>query len=106
MRKVIEIQPDYHGASAYDALAQIELKGVFAGGKAEKALEYLEKARSLDKENIYIYLHLAEAYLALDRDADAKKQIDFLLKMKPDAEFQPEYDDAARQARKLLETRF
>ncbi|HLM03203.1 MAG TPA: tetratricopeptide repeat protein [Pyrinomonadaceae bacterium] len=106
MRKVIEIQPEYEGASAYDALAQLELKGGFAGGKAEKALEYLEKGLAIDKANPYANLHLAEAFLALDRRAEAKKQIDVLLKMKPNPDYQPEYEDAVRQAKKLLETKF
>lgn len=106
MRKVIEIQPAYEGASAYDALAQLELKGGFAGGKAEKALEYLEKGLAIDKTNPYSNLHLAEAFLALSRKAEAKKQLEALLKMKPNPDYQPEYNDAARQAKKLLETKF
>jgi tetratricopeptide (TPR) repeat protein len=106
MRKVIELEPSYEGASAFDALAQLELKGGFAGGKPEKALEYLEKGLEVDKTNPYANLHLAEAYLALNRAAEAKKQIEFLLKMKPHPEYQPEYNDAARQAKKLLETKF
>lgn len=106
MRKVIELEPSYEGASAYDALAQLELKGTFAGGKAEKALEYLEKGLKVDATNPYANLHLAETYLALDRKAEAKKQIDVLLKLKPNADYQPEYNDAARQAKKLLETKF
>ncbi|HEX8367196.1 MAG TPA: tetratricopeptide repeat protein [Pyrinomonadaceae bacterium] len=106
MRKVIEIEPAYEGASAFDALAQMELKGGFAGGKAEKALEYLEKGLAVDRTNPYANLHLAEALLALDRKAEAKKQIDVLLKMKPNPDYQPEYNDAARQAKKLLETKF
>jgi tetratricopeptide (TPR) repeat protein len=106
MRKVIEIQPEYEGASAFDALAQLELKGGFAGGKAEKALEYLEKGLAVDKTNPYANLHLAEAFLALDRKPEAKKQIDVLLKMKPNPDYEPEYNDAVRQAKKLLETKF
>lgn len=106
MRKVIELEPAYEGASAYDALAQLELKGGFAGGKAEKALEYLEKGLAVDKTNPYANLHLAEAYLALNRETEAKKQIDVLLKMKPHPDYQPEYNDAVRQAKKLLETKF
>jgi tetratricopeptide (TPR) repeat protein len=106
MRKVIELEPSYEGASAFDALAQLELKGGFAGGKAEKALEYLEKGLAVDKTNPYANLHLAEAYLALNREAEAKKQIDVLLKMKPNPDYQPEHNDAVRQARKLLETKF
>jgi tetratricopeptide (TPR) repeat protein len=106
MRKVIELDQTYEGASAFDALAQLELKGGFAGGKPEKALEYLEKGLAVDKTNPYANLHLAEAYLALDRKPDAKKQFDVLLKMKPKPDYEPEYNDAVRQAKKLLETKF
>lgn len=106
MRKVIELQPEYEGASAFDALAQLELKGGFAGGKAEKALEYLEKGLAIDKTNPYANLHLAEAFLALDRQSEAKKQLEALLKMKPKPDYEPEYNDAVRQAKKLLETKF
>jgi tetratricopeptide (TPR) repeat protein len=106
MQKVVEIQPDYMGASAYDALAQVELKGRIAGAGPEKALEYLEKCMAIDKTNPYANLHLAETFLALDRKAEAKKQIDILLKMKPHPDFQPEHNDAIRQAKRLLETKF
>lgn len=106
MNKVIEIQPDYQGASAYDGLAQLELKTRLTGGSAERAVEYLQKGLVLNKENSYLHVHLAEAYLALGREAEAKKEIDYVLKTKPDAEFLPEYRDAEKQARKLLETRF
>ena len=106
MNKVIEIQPDYQAASAYVALAQVELTTGLFGGKAEKAVEYLEKALELEKDNVYIYLHLAEAYLAVNRNADAKKQIEYLLKMKPKPDYNFEYKEASGKARKLLETRF
>lgn len=106
MNKVIEIQPDYQNASAFDALAQIELNTRLAGGSPEKAIEYLKKALELDKENSYIYLHLAEAYLYVDKKTEAKKQIDYILNMKPTADYEPEYQEVAGQAKKLLETKF
>lgn len=106
MGKVIEIDPAYQGASAYDVLAQIEIKTSLTGGKAEKAVEYLEKGLELEKENTYIRLHLAEAYLAVDRDADAKKQLEYLLKMKPDPEYLFEYEETTEKAKKLLEKKF
>jgi tetratricopeptide (TPR) repeat protein len=107
MNKVIEIQPNYQAASAYDALAQVEMKaGMLAGGKPEKAVEYLEKALEIEKENTYIYLHLAEAYLAVGRDADAKKQLEYILKMKPGPEYTFEHKECVEKAKKLLETRF
>ncbi len=106
MNKVIEIQPDYQGASAYDVLAQIELATRLTGGKAEKAVEYLEKALELEKENSFIRLHLAEAYLAVNRDAEARKQINYLLQMKPNPDYLPEYKESTERARELLKTRF
>lgn len=107
MNKVIRIQPDYESASAYVALAQVELKaGMLFGGKAEKAVEYLEKALELSKDNTYIYLHLGEAYLAVGRDAEAKKQLEYLVKMKPNPEYMFEHKENTGKAKKLLETRF
>ncbi|MCV4614925.1 hypothetical protein OFM04_34035, partial [Escherichia coli] len=42
--RVIAIQPDYQGASAFDALGDIELSTRFiGGGRPEKAVEYLEQ---------------------------------------------------------------
>lgn len=107
MHKVIEIQPDYQNASAYDALAQVELKsGMIGGGTPEKAIEYLEKGLTIDKNNSYLYLHLAEAYLAVDRKADAKKQLEYLLKMQPQPDYLTEYKETADRAQELLKTRF
>lgn len=106
MNKVIEIQPDYQGASAYDALAQLELATRLTGGKPEKAVEYLEKALELGKENSYIHLHLAEAYLATNRNADAKKQLDALLQMKPNPDYLPEYEESVQKAKELLKSKF
>jgi len=107
MNKVIEIDPNYQGASAYDGLGQLELgtRGL-AGGSAEKAVEYLEKALELNKENSYIRLHLGEAYLAVNKDAEAKKHLRYVLSMKPDPDFIPEYEEAKAKAKKLLEQKF
>lgn len=107
MNKVIEIQPDYQSASAYDALAQVELNTAgLMGGKPEKAVEYLEKALTVNKENTYLYLHLAEAYIAVGKKPEAKKQLEYLLKMKPNPDYLPEYNETTEKAKKLLDTKF
>jgi len=106
MNKVIEIEPAYQGASAFAALAQIELSTGLVGGKPEKAVEYLEKAIELEKENSYVRLRLAQAYLAVKRDAEAKKQLDYIMRMKPDPEYLPEFEESTREAKKLLATKF
>jgi tetratricopeptide (TPR) repeat protein len=106
MNKVIELQPDYQGASAYDALAQVELATRLKGGDALKAVNYLEKGLQLAPDNTNIRLHLGEAYLAVKRDADARKQLDQLLQMKPNPEYIPEYRECVEKAKKLIQSNF
>ncbi|MGI9056471.1 MAG: tetratricopeptide repeat protein [Pyrinomonadaceae bacterium] len=106
MNKVIAIDPKYQGASAYDALAQIELSTGIIGGKPEKAVEYLEKALAIGADNTYIHLHLAEAYLAVGNKTEAKKQLDYLLQMKPAPGYEVEYKETTEAAKKILERRF
>ncbi len=106
MNKVIEIQPNYQGASAFDALAQLELATRITGGKAEKAVEYLEKGIEYDKENGYLHLHLAEAYLAVGKDAEAKKKLEYVLKMKMNPEFEIEHIEIQNAAKKMLDSKF
>jgi predicted Zn-dependent protease len=106
MNKVIEIDPAYQKGSAYDALAQIELRTTMTGGKAEKAVELLEKALETEKDNTGLRLHLAEAYLAVKKQGEARKQLDLLLQMKPNPDYVPEYNEDVSNAKKMLETRF
>ena len=107
MQKVIEIDPNYQGASAYDALGVLELETTgLAGGSEEKAVEYLEKALSLEKENSFIRVHLAQAYLATNQKAKAKAQLNHVLKMKPNEDFLPEYERSVVDTKKLLKDKF
>jgi len=106
MNKVIELQPDYQGASAYDALAQVELATRLKGGDAQKAVDFLEKGLQLAPDNTNMRLHLGEAYLAVKRDNDARKQLDYVLQMKPNPEYMPEYRECADRAKKLIQTNF
>jgi tetratricopeptide (TPR) repeat protein len=106
MTKVTELDPSYQNASAFDALGQLELQTRLYGGKADKAVEFLEKGLSIDKENANIHLHLAEAYLAVKRDADARRQIDQLMQMKPNPDYATEHEAAVAKAKKLLSANF
>lgn len=106
MHKVIQIDPGFQGATAYDVLAQIELATRIKDGSADKAVEYLQKALEIEKENSNLHLHLAEAYLALNKDAEAKKHLDQVLRMKPSAEYVPEHNEAVEEAKKLLAKKF
>ena len=105
MEKVIELDESYQAGSAYLGLGQLYLKApkVF-GGDSKKAVEYLEKGLRFGSSNALLRLRLAEGYHALGRDQDAQKQIDFILKMTPEPDYVPEYDDAVAGA-KVLEKR-
>lgn len=107
LNKVIEIDKTYEGASPYDALGQVELESRgLAGGSAEKALEYFKKGLELNSNNSYLHLHIAEAYLVLDQNDEAKKHLQLVLSMKPAPDFVPEYKEAEERAKKLLEEKF
>ena len=106
LSRVVEIEPGYQWASAYAALARVEMKTRLFSGTAQQAVKYLEKGVELAPENSMIRADLAEAYLAVRRDADARRQIDALLKIKPDPEFVPEHNEAVEKAKRLARLNF
>lgn len=107
MNKVIEIDPQYQGASAYDALGQLEMgsRGL-AGGSVEKAIGHFEKALEVDSDNSYTRLHLGEAYWAAGRKEDARTQLQMVLSMKTTPGFEAEHAECKKDAQKLLDTKF
>lgn len=106
MNRVIELDPAYQGATAFDALAQVEMATRAYRGKAEKAIEYLERSIAINPANAYVRANLAEAYLAVKRDADARKQIEAVLRMKVDADYPLEHNEAVEKAKRLLARNF
>ena len=106
MEKVVELNPGYQNTSAYDVLGQIELETRLYGGKVEKAVKLFEKALETEKGNMNIHLHLAEAYLALQKENEARKQLEKVLSMKPNPDYAIEGREAIEKAKKLLDTKF
>jgi len=106
MNKVIAIDPGYQNASAYGALGKIELATRLMGGDLAKAVEYLEKAVELDKNNGDVRLYLAEAFLAQNKDAEARKHLEYVVKIKPHPQYVLEHQQQMTRAKKLLETEF
>jgi len=107
MDKVIATAPEYQGASAFDALGQLEMATrSFKGGTAQRAVEYYQNGLSLSPDNANLHVHLAEAYLALKRDKDARKEIDTLLTMKPNPDYATEHEQAVQKAKDLLAKNF
>ena len=87
-------------------MALVELGSRLTGGKPEKAVEYLQKALEYEKENGYIYLHLAQAYLATKNKPEAKKNLDYIFKMKDNPAFALERKEVEAEAKKLLDSNF
>ena len=106
MNKVIGIQPGYENSSAYDALAETERTTRIYGGSTDKAIELLEKALQTEKNNMDLHIRLAEAYLAVKKDREAKDQLEQAMRMPPDPDYLPEYKESMEQAKKMLRTKF
>lgn len=102
MEAVIKIDPSFQGGSAYLALGEIDLRvpGLLGGSK-KRAVERLEQGLKYGPGNAFLRVRLAEAYLGVGRKDDAKRQIDYVLAMKPDADYLPEYREAAAEAKAL-----
>jgi tetratricopeptide (TPR) repeat protein len=104
METVLKLDEGYLSGSAYMALGQVYLETPrMMGGDEKKAVQYLEKGLKFGENNALLHLRLAEAYLEVDRKADARKQLDAILSMKPDPNYLPEHNKAVAEARKLID---
>ncbi len=104
MEKVIKIDEGFQAGSAYLALGQMDLElPEVLGGDDERAVQELERGLAFGEQNALLRVKLAEAYLKLRRTADARRQLQAVLKIKPSPDFKPEYAQAVAEARKLLE---
>lgn len=104
MESVLKIDESYQGYSAYLGLGRLYLQAPrMLGGDSQKAIEYLEKGIKLNPDHALMRFHLAEAYAANNRDAEAKKQLEKLMTMTPDPKHIAEHKHAVEQANKLLE---
>jgi len=104
METVLKIDEHFQAGSAYMVLGQVYLQAPrLLGGDVQKAIAYLEKGSKAGPNNAILRAKLAEAYAAADRDGDAKKTIDGLLAMKPAVGYEPEYNEAVAEAKKLQE---
>ncbi len=107
MEAVLRIDESYQGGSAYMALGQLDVElPEMLGGDSKRAVATLEKGLRYGDQNPLLRLELAKAYLATGRSDDARKQLNFIINMKPAPDFLPEYKETETKARQLLATRF
>ncbi len=104
MGRVIQLDEGFESGSAYMALGQVDLEAPkMVGGDPKRAVETLEKNLRFGEKNALYRLRLAQAYMAVDREADARRELEGILNMTPNPGYLPEYNDAAREARELLD---
>lgn len=104
MNAVLRLDEGYQDGSAYMVLGLVDLKAPkMLGGDPQKAVEEMEKGLRFGEGNSFLHLHLAEAYLAVGRNQDARKQLDTIISMTPDPNYLPEYKEAAAEARRMME---
>lgn len=102
MNAVLKLDEGYQAGSAYMGLGRLYLEAPHVlGGDPEKAVQNLEKGLKFGSNNSLLRAFLAQAYQAVNRDADAKKQIEAVEAMTPDPNFLPEHQDALAKINKL-----
>ena len=103
METVLKLDEGFQAGSAYLVLGQLYLQAPqVLGGDVQKAIDYLEKGLKFGENNALLHVRLAEAYHAARRDAEARKQIDYIMTMKFDPEYEAEYKQAVEESKKLL----
>ena len=103
METVLKIDEGYQDGSAYMVLGLVDLKAPkIAGGDPQRAVTEMERGLQFGKTNAFLRLHLAEAYQAVGRAADAREQLNTILSMTPDPNYLPELKEAQTQAQQML----
>ena len=102
METVLKLDEGYQGGSAYMALGQLYLEAPrMLGGDPQKGVAFLEKGLRFGQNNSLLRLHLAEAYIAVKRNDEARKQLDAIDALKPDPDYLPEHKETLAAAAKL-----
>lgn len=107
LNAAIAIDPNYQNGSSFDGLGQLEMATrTLKGGTTEKAVEFYEKGLELSPDNANLRLHLAEAYLAMKKDGEAKKHLNALFALKPNPDYVGEHKVAVEKGKEILAKNF
>ena len=100
---VLKLDPAYLQGSADRALGRwyYKVPGLF-GGDDRKSEQHLRKALSYNPQSVITHLFLAETLIELDRNADARKELEAAIGAPDDPEWLPEDRRFREQARALL----
>jgi tetratricopeptide (TPR) repeat protein len=105
LQTVLKLDPAYMHGSADRALGRwyYKVPGLFGGSK-KKSEEHLRKALAYNPQSVITRLFLAETLIALDRQHEARKELEAALAAPEDPEWAPEDRAFKQQARVLLAT--
>ncbi len=103
LETVLRIEPGYLQGSADRALGRwyYKVPGLFGGNK-KKSEEYLRKSLTYNQNSTASHYFLAETLLELDRRAEAIEELQKVIALPIDPDWEPEDRDFKRQAMERL----
>ena len=103
LQTVLKLDAGYLQGSADRALGRwyYKVPGLFGGDK-KKSEDHLRKALSYNPNSVITRLFLAETLIELDRDAEARKELEAAIAAPEDREWAPEDRRFKEQAKRLL----
>ena len=103
MEKVIALDPSCEGGGAYMVLGRLNFfKPAFLGGDKEKAVAYLKKAIKYGPRRWINHLYLAEVYMEMGREDEARVLLHEVLSGPAESGLEPEDKEWKGEARHLL----
>lgn len=105
LETVLKLDPAYLQGSADRALGRwyYKVPGLFGGDK-KKSEAHLRKALGYNAQSVITHLFLAETLIALDRDAEARTELEAAISAPRDPDWAPEDRVFKEQAKQLLAT--
>ena len=102
---VLKIEPGFQQGSADRALGRwyFKVPGLFGGSK-KKSEEHLRRSLTYNQNSIASRFFLAETLLDMDRKAEAIAELQRVLELPPDPDWEPEDKEFKAQAQRLLVT--
>jgi hypothetical protein len=106
LETVLRLDPAFQQGSADRALGRwyFKVPGLFGGSKM-KSEEHLRKSLTYNANSTASHFFLAETLFALDRQAEARAELETVLRLPLDPEWTPEDREFQQQARERLAKR-
>lgn len=107
MRIVERLDPGYQDCGAQRTLARVDYRlPFFAGGDKRRSVELLRSCLKKYPHDSLTMLYLAQSLLAIGERAEAKNELEEILRLCPDPNYGPEQQQNQAKARALLAKEF